>query len=231
MKRKDYNSLGVTAHILVYESVAEGDAAAGVVDAVLGQCNDNLSYRGALADFRDQFVPLVEEATGVSRKQVQAKDKDGKPKTEEVEENGKKVQRPVMVPDETEGKYIARVRAEKGLTDEEAWKAFAQPLADKVGVYEEQNGQLVRTGDLAVDIKEPERKARGPVKLPEKFRVSAENIIKNGNAATWAEKLKAEGHVLADLTGDAAKDAQILGWAIKAREDAKQKAALAAEYN
>lgn len=228
MKRKDYNSLGVIAHILVYESVEEGDLAAGVKDAVLGQCNDNLSYRGALADFRDQFVPLVEEATGVSRKQVQAKDKDGKPKTEEVEVEGKKVQKPVMVPDETEGKYIARVRAEKGLQDEEAWKAFAQPLADKVGVYDEAG---VRTGDLAVDIKEPERKARGPVKLPEKFRLAAENIIKNNNAPSWVEKLRAEGHAVADLIGDAAKDAQTLGWAIKSREDAKQKAALAAEYN
>lgn len=231
MKVQDYSSLGVTAHIDVYESVSEGDTAAGKEGAVLAECNNNLVYRGALADFREQFVANVEEATSIARKTKQAKDGKGQLRTKEVEKDGKKVQEPIIVPDETEGDYIARVRAEKGLMDPDPWAAFAQPLADACGTFEEKDGKVSRVGNLAVDIKEPERKARGPIKLPEKFRLAAENVIKNGNQSTWVEKLRAEGLSVADLTGDAAKDAQTLGWAIKAREDAKQKAALAAEYN
>jgi hypothetical protein len=117
MKAVKFNSLGVEATLLVYESVKEGDQAAGKEDAVLDECNKNLAYRGALPVFRDKYTAAVAEHTGRERRsEVVKKNADGS----DVEKWT-----------ETEGEYIKSVCAELGVEP-----SSFQHLADAIGPIE-----------------------------------------------------------------------------------------------
>lgn len=197
MKPVQYSTLeGLKLTVLNYESVEEGDNAAGRAGAVLDEANKNLTYRGALAIGRSALVVALVAATSIAFKMRTETGKDGKP---------------VEVEDETEGQYVKRVRAEKGLTGNDAgWLSFAQPIADSVS----------QTGDegnpLAVDIKQPERTAK-PKKLPENYKEAATRIFTNGNEAKYAAQWQLT------FGEDKEKNVELLGWAIRADVLRKQK--------
>lgn len=197
MKPVQYSTLeGLKLTVLNYESVEEGDAAAGRVNAILDEANKNLTYRGALAIGRSALCEELAKVTGIAVKTHKEPGKDG---TE------------VEVVDETEGTYVKRVRAEKGLTgNDPAWLSFAQPIADAVS----------STGDdgkpLAVDIKEPVRTAK-PKTLPANYKEAATRIFTNGSEIKWFEKF---GLTFGE---DRDKNIELLGWAIRGDVLAKQK--------
>lgn len=215
MKSVKYSTLeGLELSILNYESYEEADLAAGKPGAMLDEGNKNLSYRGALATGRSALVEAIQKETGIAIKTKTEKGDDGKD---------------VEVRAETDGQYLKRVRAEKGLTDKDAeWKAFAQPIADQVS----------QTGDegkpLAVDIKEPDRKG-GPKVLPKDYKTAAERVFTNGNQDKYAQMWNLTYVTPADGTPEAAtaarnKNVEILGWAIRAdvlKKEAEARAAYA----
>lgn len=196
MKPVVYNTLeGLKLTVLNYESYEEADAAAGRPNAMLDEGNRNLTYRGALAVGRSALCEAIEKATGIAFK------------TTTVMKDDKEVE----VPDETEGAYLKRVRAEKGMTENlAAWTAFAQPIADQVSA----------TGDegkaLAVDIKEPDKKGK-PKTLPKEYKEAAERCFANGSQDKWAQTFTLT------YTGEKEKDVEILGWAIRADVLRKQR--------
>lgn len=197
-----YNTLeGLKLSILNYASVEEGDTAAGKPGAILQEANRNLTYRGALAIGRSALVEALIAETGIAFKVKTVTKKNAKGEDETETE-----------PDETEGVYVKRCRAEKGMTgNDAAWLAFAQPIADKVS----------QTGDegkpLAVDIKEPDRTGK-PKSLPANYKNAAERIFTNNNQDHWRTKFG-----LPEWTGDRVKDVETLGWAIRKDALAKQK--------
>ncbi len=164
MKDKRYGTLkGLTVPVLVYESYSEADTAAGKADALLETGNDNLHYRGGPAgDTRAYICDLLEEETGIARKL-----RDSGKKTKD--DAGNEI--PVMIPDESEGEYAARVCATKGWED---LKQF-QPQIDEWAKTAGDGGT-----PLAVDAKTPERAARAPLKLAKKYKDAAAVVLHNG---------------------------------------------------
>lgn len=221
MKTKVYNSLGFKVAVLVYASVAEGDQAAGKVDAILDEANDNLAYRGALSEAREAICEALEGITGVKRKT--------KPLMRMVEKDGKKVEEQakdkdgtlLFTFDEKEGEFVKRALATKQLTAE-----AVQPKID--AFFANRKDESGKPAPLAVDIKQPERKAKAPKQLPEKFLKVAQDIIAKGKVDGFAKKYKKLMEV--DLAAEATKDATVLGHAIKAyvaKEDEQRLASLA----
>ena len=95
---------------------------------------------------------------------------------------------------ENEGDYVNRVRVEKGwVEDNTALQAIATEVSSK----------------LVFDASATERKGPGPKKLPNAYKAAAAKIFANGNQDKWATKFGIT------LTGDATKDADLIGWGIK----------------
>lgn len=208
---QEYDSLGVKVKVRVYESVEEGDKAAGVVGAVLKECNNNLTYRGSLADFRDLFCSRLEKETGIERLRRDSGKKD---------ESGE----PIMVLDESEGRYKNRIEAL--IEAKKISPVNFQQIADEISELKDEEGNYI----LQVDIKQPERKATGPKVLPKMYLETAKSLFAKGKQQKVADKIMGESGTSVNFTGDVEKDVIALGWAIKANEDAKRKAALA-EYD
>lgn len=103
--------------------------------------------------------------------------------------------------DEDADAYVKRLFAEKG------WDVEAPPKE-----YLELVANLEITFDPSA--KERERKAKVLAKM---YLEAAKRIIANGNQAKWASEFGIT------LTGEAEADAQLLGWGIKGREDAKRR--------
>jgi hypothetical protein len=210
MKEKRYGTLeGLEMPILVYESYEEADKAAGREGAALEQANDNLAYRGALAEGRRIVCDLLEEETGIKRRVVRVdKKKDGS----EVNIY------------EPEGAYAKFVCAEKG------WENLKhlQPKVDEAvrNLVETIDGKD-QTYALAVDITERQRTGKAAV-LPKRYKEVATQVFDKG------AQDKAVARIQQDLptkgvafTGDRDKDIEILGWAI--RDHALWKEAQAAQ--
>ena len=159
MKIREVPSLGVTAKVLVPESIDEYNSLApNRENACLADAIDKELYHGTLGDFREEFCDLLEAETQIERKKV-------------LHPEGKKNDdgTPVMVVDETEGKYSSRVYAEKGVEG----TAF-QHLADKV--------------QKTLDPSARERKER-VAKIPKRYIDVAEQAISNGVADRVAARL------------------------------------------
>jgi len=176
MRIKNYNSLGLTVPVSVFSNATEYNVAAKRPneDAVVEDANDNLVYRGPLADFRDEFCTAVETATGIAREKAPVLDKEGKQKVEDGE--------PVFEWTENEAKYFRRVIA----TTNRAVESF-QEIADAVATAHVNEDES--TG-LVADPTVRERKPAGP-KTPAKATYAmADELIKSGKAS----------HTAADLT-------------------------------
>lgn len=228
MISKRYSTLqGLTVPVNIYESSDEADKAAGKVGACADECNNNLVYRGVLPQVRDYVVQLVKEVTGIEPKGKPVIDeKTGKP---EVDAQGN----PVIEVTESDGKYVARVCAEKN------WENLAalQPQIDAwaTGQRKAKDGSVTQVAPLAVDITVKERTST-PKAVPEVYLNAAKNLIAKGQATLdkLAQKLQNESNTplnIAGLDGDALL--QAVGKAIQANELAKRRAEeqkRAAEY-
>lgn len=202
MIQQKFSSIGNHVFgINVYESVAEGDKAAGKEGAVLAEANLNLVYRGALADARDLFIELLEQETGIPRRQRDTgeKDKDGQP---------------IMEVDEKDGDYYKRVLKETNKL--EADKPF-QHLADRVTEWVWTNDKGEPTGEvgLSVDIKKKVRTGPKVTKLAQKYLDAANNLIAKGADVInkWAAKFSAD--LGRTITAESLNDPMVLGRTIK----------------
>lgn len=194
MKDKKYNSLGLTVSISVPETVEEYNALAGRENAAVDDAVDNTVYRSVLAEFREKFCEEVEKETGIARKRSPVLDDKGEPKKD-------KNNNPVITFDETEGKYIARVLAEKGYDDAGTFQAIADAIAT----------------NLKFDPSVRERTSGGG-KVAKTYVEAADKIIAMGE-----DKVQRAVQNLSSYLGrEVASDRDSLAAAIKAREDKKR---------
>jgi len=244
MTQQEYKSLGLAVKFEVPASVDEFDSNAKKVGACLSEAINNIVYRTSLAQFRDEFlhgrkgdaekgitaVEGVEAMTGIARKTDPVM-KDGKPVVEDGE--------PVTTYAESEAKYFNRVLVQlvadgKYPSEEEALASF-QRMADETAA------------GIKFDASASERKATGPKKLAQKFKVVAARILANGtiNKANEAyfsrigksftatddrsKLFKAAFEVVDPSTKKVStqtvevsdKDAESLGWLLKEYQDWK----------
>lgn len=185
---KKYRSLECDVNIQVPASNEDFDSNAKKAGACLEEAINNVVYRGVLNDFRDKFCDAVEAKTGVERRTQPTGKKDDKGAD-------------ILEYAESEKKYVDRVRAEKGWTED---NSVLQSIADEIATT------------LTFDASATERKPSLPKKLANDFRVAAERIFTNGTEAKYATQWNLA------FTGDRAKDIETLGWAIKADFTKKQ---------
>lgn len=194
MQTRKFRSLGLDVVLNVPSSVEEFDQNAKRQGACLDEAINNCVYRGCLAEFRDSFQAVVAEKTGIQRATKPVIDPDTKqPKVvdgEALEEW-----------EESEAKYIGRVRREKGWLDND--NGVLQGWADEIA------------SALVFDASAPERKAPKPKKLGDKFRAVAQRIFGNNTQEKYAKQFALV------FTGDKEKDIDLLGWAIKKDVDAQ----------
>lgn len=219
MKPDRYNTLkGLTAEILVYESVAEGDSAAGAdnPNAVLNECNDNLVYRGPLDDVREVICQLVEAETGEKRIVTDTGNKTAKGKA--------------IMKTEQDGEFVNRICALKGWTD---LKHLQSKLDDAVKNHGAKDGQPGKP--LAVDITKAKREGKPP-KLAEKYKLTAGRLLAGTNLQRFIDTNLSQIGKTFTPTGDKSKlyspkftdktgaektisvsdaDAEALGWLVR----------------
>lgn len=110
------------------------------------------------------------------------------------------------------------------LVDEDAKDYIHRLFADREWERENPPAQyrdLVASLEIKFDPSATVRVSKGKV-LPKMYLEAGERIIANGNGFKWANQFGIT------LTGEAEADATLLGWQIKAREDAKRREAEAA---
>lgn len=215
MISREIESLGFKLSCLFYESVDEGDKAAGKTGAMLEEANKNLQYRGANADARDLVVYVAQEISGIAPKEEQAT-KDGKPA---VDDKGNAV----MEVTENDGAYLKRVLA----TDPSLKEKIQDEVARRAS-----SGWTDKDGNnypaLAVDAKARERKAPKPPKLSAEIKGAASGFLSKLDDAAINKALQ---QFLPDAsftrTGDNDKDIEALGWKLRDWVKAKEKAAVA----
>lgn len=198
----------------VYATVEEADTAAGKVGAALAECNNNLLYRGTYADARELIVEIVTELTGETVAQKDSGEKDDKGQ-------------PVMVDAESDKVFVRRMLANNPTLFEQVQTV----LNDRANGYSKVvDGKTVTFPALAADITQRERKPRKPAKLAAKYLETAKAFLtKAVNPATGKPRdikkfLEAAHKALKvewTATGDAAKDAESLGWICKHYADWK----------
>ncbi len=225
MKEVRYGTLkGLEAPILIYETAAEAnevaalkDAAGQPVDAVLGECNNNLVYRGPLADAREVVCRLLEEETGLewSKKDSGRKDKEGKPILVYI----------------AEGEFANQVCVAKGWADLKFLQAkFDERCRNMTETDDEGNPKRDESGNpitfaLAADIKQTARISK-PKVLAAKYIESAKKI--KNVAKFWTAYTAEVGKPAPTPTGEAEKDLKTLGWAAKELCEVRERVQLAA---
>lgn len=232
MKLQKFRSLGFDVNINVPETVEEYDGLAKAPGACLKDAIGNCVYRGVLAGVRSDFCDALEASSQVkalgdvgTRKM---RDSGRKTKVKTTAPDGSETEReePIYVYDESEAEYVNRIQALLKMEDA-AFVAAFQSVIDSV----------VASPDNAFDPSQTERKAKGPKKLPENYRATAERCFANGNQERVQQTLAGNGITVTfvEETGTdeeqkaaRAKNVESLGWGIKADVEAKQKAALAA---
>lgn len=201
---------------LVYESVDEGDKAAGRAGAVLDECNKNLQYRGSNADARELIEAVVIELTGITPKTVD----------KEVERDGKKVIIQVRdVKNDSEGKFVARALAESdGKVTKEQVQAMVESRARNGWTYTDDDGKVVSVPPISVDIKPRERKPIKPPKLGEEYKTAAASLLEkfdDDKINSTLKKYIKEEEVNFARGEDTAKNVETLGWLVKKYQKAK----------
>jgi len=209
MKEVIRDVLDLKVPMLIYETVDEGDKAAGRVGAVLDECNTNLMYRGANADARDLIVTVAMEVTKLELK------------TKTV----KKADKEVQVPDETEQEFVERALASGKLT-KDVLQTEVERRARNGWSYQD-DGATVTVPPIAVDIKGRERKPTRPPKLAQEFKTAAESLLGQYDDVkintTLKKYLPAEKAVFKRGTTPADKEKNVegLGWLIRDYQKAK----------
>lgn len=211
MKEVINEVLDLKVPMLFYESVEEGDRAAGRSGAVLDECNKNLAYRGAYADARDLICNVAEELSGLPRKTKTLTDDKGEVR-KDSEGN------PLTEVDEKESIYVARVLASGKLSKEDLQAA----VESRARGYRDSDGKDVAA--IAVDIKQRERKAPKAKKLSATLIEAAKKLLGKADDGKISKQLSKylEGDAAVFVrTSDEAKDVETLGWRIKAFQEAK----------
>ena len=226
MIEKRFGTLkGLEAPILIYASSDEAnsiaqrkDAAGNPVDAVLEECNNNLVYRGPLADAREAVCTLLYSETGIERrkKDTGRKSKDGK----------------AILADEAEGAYAEFVCNQKAWDD----LKFLQPRFDELCRHmpetddegnpkKDENGRPIFFA-LAADITQRVRVSK-PKVIAAKYIETAKKVLV-GKVDKFILAFHDEVGKELKLSGDPEVDLKAV--AIAARElcDVRERAALAA---
>lgn len=178
MKKENYSSLGLELSLNVPANVEEFDKNAGAAGRCLAEATNNVVYRGMLAEFRHYFlhgiskddidadtgnqlfvkgtVPIkgVEDVSGIDRKIVVVKDKDGKTRIRD----GKEVT--TFDPEDTEATYFKRVLAEKK-QEASAYKSIADAVA----------------AALVFNASETPKSEKGPKKLAALWKAQAKAFL------------------------------------------------------
>lgn len=217
---KQFESLGLKVNISVPSTAAEFDTLAAQPGSCLLNAILNIVYRSCLAEFRDLFIHGQKEEKNDKGEVTQPEVKGlealtGVERKWKTEKDGEKS---VEVWDETEGRYMKRVTAEKSLTEE-----FLQKHADYIAGY------------IVFDPKKSEPRSKGPKKLPEIYRNAAVTIFGNNNQEKWFTEFGLVFVAPSDETPEAAevaknKNIDLLGWKIKEVEDEERKKKVANRY-
>lgn len=193
MKEQRYGTLkGLKVAVNVYESYDEADQAAGAVNAALDQANDNLAYRGPLSEGRELLCELLEKETGIVRETTPSGKKDAQGND-------------ILTYKHSEGEYAGIVCAQLKLDD---LTQFQVKFDEAVAASNEGKG-------LSVDIKAKERKAPKAVKLAQKYKDSAKQVLDGGKVDAFNQKFGVKIGKTFTVTGDSAKDVEGLGYLIK----------------
>lgn len=223
MIEKRYGTLGgLTAPILVYADVTEADNAAGRVGAMLDEGNDNLVYRGTLNTVRDLITTFIEEKTGFERAMKPAVDSKGQPR-KDAQGN------PILTPVDNDGLYVKKALGAAGLEDFSQYQSEVDELCRNFKVKDAEGKEVIEP--LAADIKARERTAPKVVKLAQKYKDSAKQIIDAGKVDAFNQKYGVKIGKTFTATGDSAKDQETLGYLVKEyaawKEDQDKQAMLA----
>lgn len=174
----------VPASVEEYNALAPSRGNAVLEDAVA-----NVMYRGVFPTFRDKLCDHVEKDTGIKRK------------TKTVKRDGKDVE----VVDESEGKYIARVKAELNIEDEDfvaKYATEAQSIMDGIkfdpSVRERTGGEGPKIGKNDLKLA-TELLAKGS---NEANRVAALLGAKLNRAVELGDDAEANKTILARAFGD-----------------------------
>lgn len=215
MKETRYNTLGkLTLPILIYESVDEGDKAAGKVGAMLEGANDNFAYRGPLAEGRDIITEFLEEESGIERKTKDSGKKD-------------KDNNPILVYDEKQTNYVERVATAKGWTTPDGDPDLSRFQAQIDKLCRDRKTADGKADPLAVDAKARERKPAAPKKLAAKYLDGAKALAAGPKFDKFVQDVKKLlGKEVVKPTDD--KSMEQLGWLVKEFLEAKEKQQLAA---
>ena len=168
MITKQFKTLGLNFNFGVPESAEEYDSLAKRVGACLDSAVANHMYRGVFAEVRAGFVEALETSTGIKRKTKET----GKTRTIKGSDGAADTTEAILVWDETEADYFARVCAETSTTPESYQSAL-----DKV------------VAGVVFDPSAAERAAPGPKTVAKKFTVAAQTILDAGAGTKAAAKL------------------------------------------
>lgn len=208
MKSVQVSSLGFDLNKSVPETVAEYDSLAKREGACLDDAVNSTLYRGTFAEFRNLFLhgrdaegdqPAfegVEQLTGIKRHTKTVKNAKG----EESE-----------AWDETEGEYWKRVVAQNFGGDADAAVNHFQSVA--------QSAMDIAAFDPSVK----ERKSAGPKTVAKTYTKLATQAVETGKGEKLASMLSGVLNRAINLTGDNAKDIEILARAISDNEARKRK--------
>lgn len=218
MKEEVRDVLDWKVPMLVYETVDEGDKAAGKEGAVLAEANNNLLYRGTYNDARELIQDIVEELTGVEplRGPTGKKDTSGADITE-VTESEKKYTARALAQAAADGKVVSKEQIQKLIDDRARGYTFTNDKGEKIEVPA-----------LAADISHRVRTAPKPKKLSAEFLATAQSALSAGKQNALIALFKRDLGEDVVLTGDTAKDAETLGWALKRHISWRQQQMLAA---
>lgn len=172
MQILEVNTLGLTVKCNAPSSVEEYDRLAKKEGACLIDGIKNTIYRSYLNQVREGFCEALEKTTGITRKVAQVLDAEGKPKTTK-DEDGNVIE--VLVYDETEKVYVARVCAETGKPIE-AYQDLINSVAEQI----------------AFDPSATEPKPKAPAKTPKLCLEAAKKLIEEGRGSSVAASLSAK---------------------------------------
>jgi hypothetical protein len=232
MIEKRFGTLkGLEAPILIYESVQEADDAAKRPGAVLEEANNNLVYRGPLADAREAVCELLYSETGIERRKKDSKGNlQGSPEFGVGAKKDKKGE--LVVSDEAEGSYAEFVCAQKGWDDLKFLQArFDEMCKNRPETDNEGNPKRDEQGNpivfaLAADITQRVRISK-PKVIAQKYLQTAEKVL-SGKVDKFIAAFRAEVGKSLTLSGDRDKDLKAIALAARELCDVRERAALAA---
>jgi len=183
----ELNTLGYNLKHRVPSTIAEFDRLAGVEGAAKKSAILNVEYRGTLAEFRDKFVNLLSNNTGIERPTEAVLKADGTPALDEDKE-------PKFRFVNTEAKDLALIFAtlvKNGLEVEGQAERVTFASVEAAQAYFAPLAQSVLDG-IPFDPSETERKPAGPKKVAKAYITLAQKAEANGKLPQKAAELAAK---------------------------------------